>query len=66
MYLHILLVACPFKLLTQSLYMWNHYGKLLVTVVVVGPIIVVVVVLTVLNLIHCWCNACAQNYVDVC
>ena len=34
--------TCPFKLLTKSLYIWNHYGKALVTVVVAGPIAVVV------------------------
>ena len=44
MYLYTFLVACPFEFLTQSLYIWNHYGKVLVTVVVAGPIVYVVVV----------------------
>ena len=48
MYLYALHVVYPFELLTQSLYIWNHYGKVLVTDVVSGAIVVVVVgVLTV-------------------
>ena len=39
-YLYAILVACPFKHLTQSLYIWNHYGKVLVA----GPIVVLFVV----------------------
>ena len=43
-----LLVAFLFEVFTQSLYIWNHYGKILVDVVVAGPIdVMVVVVLTV-------------------
>ena len=44
MYLCILLVAYPFELLTQILYVCNHYGKVLVTAIVSGPIVVVIVV----------------------
>ena len=44
MYLYYLVVACPFELLSQSLYIWNHYG--IVLVVVVSYIFVVVVVVS--------------------
>ena len=42
MYLYSLVIACTFEFLSQSLYIWNHYGNVLV-VVVVSSIVVVVV-----------------------
>ena len=35
--------TCPFELFPQTLYIWHHYGKVFVTIVVAGPIIVLVV-----------------------
>ena len=34
MYLYFLVVTCPSEFLSQSLYIWNHYGNVVVVVVV--------------------------------
>ena len=43
-YLYSLVAAYPFEFLSQSLYIWNHYGNVLVVVVVSSIVVVGLIV----------------------